>query len=239
MAVDRNPLVQTILGELGEVPSGPFPPWLWIASDSIQPLAFDTATARRTLDSLGWHLGSDGVRVQDGRKLQFELLVPTTSGLRRRAAVILQDQLKRVGIAIAITELDLNAFIDRNQARRFDAAFLAWGSDPSPRSIAQVWTTTGIGASNTLSYSNPTVDRLINQAVAEPSRTRAGQLWHQAMRTINADAPAIWVYIPQPVFAAHRRLQNPTVRPDLWTAYLWQWRVNPDSLIPRDLVAVP
>jgi peptide/nickel transport system substrate-binding protein len=239
MAVDRRTLVQTVLGDLGEVPSGPFPPWLWIASDSIKALPFDTAAARRTLDSLGWQPGTDGLRARNGRKLQFDLLVPTSSALRRRAAVIVQDQLKKVGIAMGITELDLNAFIARTQSRRFDAAFLAWGSDPSPRSITQIWGSRGIGASNSLSYSSPTFDRLTDQAFAERNRTRAGALWHQAMQTINADAPAIWIYVPRPVLAAHRRLQDVTVRPDLWTAQLWQWRVNPDSLIPRDLVAVP
>lgn len=84
-----------------------------------------------------------------------------------------------------------------------------------------------------------TVDRLMDQAVAESNRTRAGQLWHQALQTINADAPAIWIYVPRPVFAAHRRLQDAAARPDLWTAHLWQWRVNPGSLTARDLVAVP
>jgi hypothetical protein len=59
------------------------------------------------------------------------------------------------------------------------------------------------------------------------------------MRIINADAPAIWVYVPSPVLATHRRLQNAAARPDIWTALIPQWRVNPDSLIPRDLVAVP
>lgn len=239
MAVDRATLVQTVLGDLGELPSGPFPPWLWIASDSVKPLPFDTAAARRALDAQGWRPGGDGVRVRNGRRLQFELLVPSSSGLRRRAAVIVQDQLKRVGVALQITELDFNAFISRSQARHFDAAFLSWTSDPSPRSMLQTWGSAGIGGSNYQSYSNPEFDRLTGQAVATPDRARAATLWHQAMAVVNGDAPAIWVYVPRPVLAAHRRLQDVAVRPDLWTALLWQWRVNPDSLIPRDLVAVP
>ncbi len=238
-AVDRATVVRTVLGDLGDVPSGPFPPWAWIASDSVTPLPFDTAAARRSLDGLGWRLGADGVRAKNGRRLQFDLLVPTTSALRRRAAVIVQDQLKRAGIAVQLTELDFNTFISRSQAHHFDAAFLSWTSDPSPRSILQTWTTAGIGGSNYQSYSNPEFDRLANQAVATAKRARAADLWHQAIRLINADAPAIWVYVPRPVLAAHRRLRDVAIRPDLWTALLWQWRVNPDSLIARDLVVVP
>lgn len=239
MAVDRATVVQTVLGDLGELPSGPFFPWLWIASDSVRPLPFDTAAARRTLDGLGWRPGSDGVRVKGGRRLQFDLLVPVSSGIRRRAAVIVQDQLKRVGVSMQITELDFNAFISQSQSGKFDAAFLSFSSDPSPRSIPQTWSTAGIGASNYQAYSNPQFDRLVDQAIAAMDRSRAAALWHQALAVINADAPAIWVYVPRPVLAAHHRLQDTAIRPDLWTALLWKWRVNPDSLIPRDLVAVP
>lgn len=239
MTVDRDAVVRAVLGDLGEVPSGPFPPWLWIASDSVRPLPFDTVAAKRSLDDLGWRPGADGVRVKDGRRLQFDLLVPTSSALRRRAAVIVQDQLKRLGIAMPITELDFNTFINRSQAGRFDAAFLSWASDPSPRSIRQTWSSAGIGASNYQRYSNPAFNQFAARAVAAPDRASAAHLWHQAITTINADAPAIWIFVPRPVLAVHRRFTDTAVRPDLWTALLWQWRVNPDALIERDLVVVP
>jgi peptide/nickel transport system substrate-binding protein len=171
--------------------------------------------------------------------LAFDLLVPTTSAPRRRIAVVVQEQLKRLGISMQITELDFNTFINRSQTGRFDAAFLSWISDPSPRSIRQTWSTSGIGGSNYGRYSNPEFDRLTDLAVAEPVRDRAAALWHQAITTINADAPAVWAYVPRPVLAAHRRLVDTALRPDLWTAELWKWRVNPDALIERDLVVVP
>jgi len=45
--------------------------------------------------------------------------------------------------------------------------------------------------------------------------------------------------VPRPVLVAHRRFVNTALRPDLWTALLWQWRVNPEALTERDLVVVP
>jgi peptide/nickel transport system substrate-binding protein len=206
----------------------------------VQPLPFDTVAAKRSLDDLGWQPGADGLRRRNGRRLEFDLLVPASSAPRRRIAVIVQDQLKRVGISMQITELDFNAFISRSQAGRFDAAFLSWVSDsPSPRSIRQIWSTTGIGGSNYQRYSSPEFDRLTDQAVAAQDPTRAAALWHQAISVINSDAPGIWIYSPRPVLVAHRRFENTALRPDLWTALLWQWRVNPDALIERDLVVVP
>lgn len=239
MAVDREAAVRAVLGDLGALPSGPFAPWLWMAGESPGPLPFDTAAAKRSLDSLGWRPGADGVRARSGRRLEFDLLVPTTSAPRRRIAVIVQDQLRRVGIAMQITELDFNTFISRAQAGRFDAAFLSLVSDPSPRSIRQPWTRAGFAGSNYQRYDNPEFDRLTDQAVAEWNRERATALWHQAIAVINADVPAIWIYVPRPVLVAHRRFVDTALRPDLWTARLWQWRVNPDALIERDRVIAP
>ncbi len=241
MSVDRRAVVQAILGDLGEVPAGPLTSRLWIASDSIQPPPFDTAAAHRALDGRGWRPAADGIRVKAGRRLAFDLLVPSTSTIRQRAAVIVQDQLKRLGVAMQIIQLDFNTFISRSQAGRFDASFLSWVQDPTPRSIQQSWTSKGIGTggSNYQGYGNPVVDRLVQQAVDESDRARALRLWREAIATVDADAPAIWLYAPRPVLVAHRRFQDVVIRPDQWTTLLWKWRVNPDSLIARDLVVAP
>jgi peptide/nickel transport system substrate-binding protein len=239
MAVDRRAVVRAVLGEVGDVPEGPLSRGSWIWSDSLHALPFDTAGARRLLDGLGWQPGPDGVRRRAGRRLEFELLVPVTSGLRRSSAVIVQEQLKRIGAAVRISELDISTVMARARAGRFDAAYLSWVQDPSPRALEQEWTTQGIGASNYQHYSNPAFDRLVQQASLEFDRDRASALWRQAVAVINQDAPAIWMYVPGALVAVHQRFQDVAVRPDLWMAWLWKWRVNPDALLPRDLAVVP
>ena len=179
-------------------------------------------------------MGSDGVRVKNGRRLEFDLLVPATSTVRKRAAVIVQDQLKRAGIAMHLTELDFNTFIDRANAGRFDAAFLSWAVDPSPRTMAQGWTAGAI--SNYQHYADPAFDRLLTQAINQPNRARALALWRQAVGVINADAPAIWLFAARPLLVTQDRLEHVTIRPDQWTSLLWTWQINPDSLLPRDRI---
>lgn len=239
MAVDRRSVVRAVLGEVGEVPEGPLTRGSWIWSDSLRALPFDPAGARHILDRLGFRPGPDGIRRRAGRRLEFELLVPVTSGLRRSSAVIVQEQLKRVGVAVRISELDISTVMARARAGRFDAAYLSWVQDPSPRALEQEWTTRGIGASNYQHYSNPAFDRLVQQASLEFDRDRARALWQQAVALINQDAPAIWMYVPGALVAVHQRFQDTALRPDSWMAWLWKWRVNPDALLPRDLAVVP
>jgi peptide/nickel transport system substrate-binding protein len=238
MAVDREAVVRAVLGDLGEVPVGPVSRGLWIWSDSIEQLPFDTAAARARLAELGWRdTNRDGVLDRGGRRLAFRLIVPSSSGLRRRAAVVVQDQLRRIGVAREIEELEFNAFLSRARARRFDAYFGAWAQDPSPASIRDTWTSAGLDGFNFGRYANPEADRLVDAALAARDRPLARARWREAIATINADAPAIWLYAPVAVAAVHRRFDNVSVRPDQWAAALWTWRVKPSERIARDLVA--
>lgn len=239
LAVNRKGVVEAVLGELGMVPNGPLTPFLWIWSDTLRALPFDSTRARQLLERLGWiDRDRDGVRERGGRRLEFELLVPTTSQLRRRAAVIVQEQLRRVGVTMSLNELDWSTFLSRAASGRFDAIFGAWALDPSPRQIRQYWGSAGIGGFNYQGYQNPEFDRLVESAAATADRARATELWHRAIGLINEDAPGIWVYAPIPTAAVHRRLDNVTLRSDQWAATMWTWSVRRDNLLPRDLIAV-
>jgi peptide/nickel transport system substrate-binding protein len=240
LGVDRGAVVKAVLGELGTVLQGPLTPFIWIWSDTLEALPFDSSAARRTLDRLGWiDRDRDGVRERAGKQLAFELLVPTTSQLRRRASVIVQEQLRRLGVALSINELDWSTFLSRASRGQFDAIFGAWALDPSPRQLRQYWGSPGIGGFNYQKYYNPEFDQLVESASAAVERARALALWHRAIEVINQDAPAIWVYAPLPMAAIHRRFENVTIRSDQWAATLWAWRVHPDNLLPRDRIVPP
>lgn len=240
MAVDRAAVVAAILGPETRVGSGPLAHTLWIYSDSIQALPFDTAEARRLLAARGWTgRDRDGVLMRGQNRLDFELIVPVISQPRRRAAVIIQEQLRRVGIGMSIVEVDFNLFVSRGSEGRFDAVFGSWSQDPSPRSLEQNWGSAGIGGFNYGAYSSPAFDRLVQAAINAADLGAARQRWHEAIAQINQDAPAIWIYSVRPLAGVHRRFQNAVIRPDQLTALLWTWHVNPDSTLPRDRVMAP
>ncbi len=238
MAIDREAVVRAVLRDRGRVPPGPISPALWIWSEELEQLPYDTAAARRLLAARGWtDRDGDGTLERRGQRLAFDLLVPNSSTPRRRAARIMQDQLKRVGVAMTITELEFNAFVDRSAAQQFDATFQAYGGEISPNSVAEVWSTDAIGALNYTRYSNPTVDRLLAAAAREADIERARAGWHAAVAAIVRDAPAIWIYTPTMTAGVHRRFENVTFRPDIWSNALWTWRVPPSRLIDRDRFA--
>jgi ABC-type transport system substrate-binding protein len=139
---------------------------------------------------------------------------------------------------MTIAELEFNTFFARSAAGRFDAYFGAWGQDPSPSSIADIWTTAGIDGQNFGHYSNSEVDRLVRSAVAVQDMKEARRLWREAISVLNADAPAIWLIEPVAVAGVHERFEDVSIRTDQWAANLWTWRVASDRMIARDLLAL-
>ena len=238
MAVDRARLVKSALGDLGKVSPGPMSALLWIWDPEIRQLPFDTAQAARILNARGWrdHDG-DGIRDRNGQPLSFHILVPTTSVLRRQYARLLQEQFRAIGVRAEIDEVEFAVVGQRVGGGKFDTVVLSRGNDPSPGSgITQSWTRGGFGGSNFGRYYNPDFERLVDRAISAPTRDKARSLWRAAMETINADAPAVFLYSLENIAAVHDRVQNVQIRPDSWAALLRTWRIPSDRLIDRDRV---
>jgi peptide/nickel transport system substrate-binding protein len=238
MAVDRAKLVKSALGDLGKVPPGPISSLLWIWDPEIRQLPHDTAHAARILNARGWrdHDG-DGVRDKNGQPLAFRILVPTTSVLRQQYARLLQEQYRAIGVHVDIDAVEFAVVVQRVGSGNFDTAVLSRGNDPSPGSgITQSWTHGGFGGSNFGRYYNPEFERLVDRAIASPTRDRARTFWRAALETMNADAPGVFLYSLENIAAVHKRIENVQIRPDSWAALLRTWRIPPDRLIDRDRV---
>ena len=98
--------------------------------------------------------------------------------------------------------------------------------DPSPAGMVQSWSCAGRGGANKAYYCDPKVDSLLALALRAP-RKEALALYRQAVRTIAADAPAVFLYTlttPMAVNARIRQVELIPVAP--WSA-VWRWAPGP------------
>jgi peptide/nickel transport system substrate-binding protein len=227
LGVDRSVLAQSVFGEEAKAPPGPMSRLLWIWSDSIRTLPYDTAAANKTLDAAGWRLQSgDGVRRRGGRRLAFDILVPSTSGSRRQLAVQLQEAWRRLGADVTVTAVDFAVFQERLGQGRFDSYIGAWLDEPTPRGLSDQWSRSGWAAINYGRYANLAFDSLLARAGREPRVREASALYREAMETLNADAPAIFLYAPANIAVAAERIENVTIDPYSWASGLRDWRAT-------------
>lgn len=226
LATDRGSLARAIVGPDSKAPAGPMSDLLWIADAGITALPFDTARAGALLDTAGWRRGPDGLRRRSGRPLAFDLLVPSTSSVRRQLALALQEAWRRIGATVTVTAVDFPVFQERLGKGRFDAYIGAYLDEPSPRGLAEQWTRAGWGGLNYGRYDDPAVDSLLSRAgkAAVPAQARA--LYVAALDSMNVDVPAIWLYTPVNAAAAARRIGNLSLDPYEWLSTLPEWTVR-------------
>ncbi len=237
MALDRRAIVETALGEFGEVAVAPTTSMTRVYRTDVFQVPFDTAAARSSLQDAGWHdTDGDGILDRGGKRLEFDLLVPTSSQARRRSAVVIQSQLRRIGIAVEIIELEFGVHSQRVEQGEFDAYLGSWGIGPSPRGIQNLWTSVGIGGQNFGRYANPRVDDLVARALRAQTPEENNRLWREAFKEMNEDLGAIWLYVPVMTAGVHTRFENVSIRPDEWTSTMWKWRVTPGRWLRRDVI---
>jgi peptide/nickel transport system substrate-binding protein len=226
MAIDRQSIATGVFGAGAKAPPGPMSQLLWVWDDGVATLPYDTATAAKVFDAAGWRRGTDGRRSRAGHPLGFDILVPATSTARKRIAGILQEQWRLAGVTVTVTAVDFPVFQQRLGSGKFESYIGAWLDEPSPRGMGDQWTSAGVGMLNYGGYRSAAFDQLFARAVAASDVPAARAAWRAAFDTLNADAPAIFLYAPVNVAAASRRIEGFEVNPYSWLSGLPGWTLR-------------
>ncbi len=230
LGLDRQQLVQAVFGPHGVVPYGPVSQLLWIRRGAPAPEGMNVSEARRLLAATGWgDSDGDGTLDRRGQPLRLTLSLPSTSGIRRQMALLVQEQLRRIGIQIDLQQLEFPVWLERRAAGDFDVDFSGTSQDASPSGLTQAWTCTG--GANVAGYCNRRVDSLMEQAVL--GREDPAESWHEVLRQIEEDAPATFLYAPTFVFAVSRRYRGVTISPQSSWVTLRKWSVSQPSVSNR------
>jgi peptide/nickel transport system substrate-binding protein len=237
MAVDRASLVRNVFDSLAMQSIGPTVRAMGTSDTTIAQIPYDAQHAEQLLDSLKWRVGSDGVRMRDGKQLAFTIMVPSSSKDREKLAVLMQDQFKRVGVKVSILSVEPNVFERQQFAHTFDTAIESWLADPSPGGIRESWGSAAAhteGSKNYGDYASALFDSRVDSALAAASQPAARVLYSRAFQTLISDAPAIWLFEPKNIVGVHKRVHVAALRADAWWAHLADWYVPADAQISRD-----
>lgn len=233
MALDRDALVRATFGAFGTVAEGPVAQLHWIRDPGERAVRHDRAAATRLLAGRGWRdTDGDGVLDRNGVPLTLRLNYPAPSAPRAMIAQMVQEQLRGLGVRIELVRLDGPVWAERRGKGEFDIDFSSASMDPSPAGLVQSWSCAGRSGSNVGQYCNPAVDALMDRAIEGRGDTR--QLWRDAVRALNRDVPAVFIFAPANAMAVHRRFTSTTIHPEGWWAGLWRWRVAAGRQLPRD-----
>lgn len=100
-------------------------------------VTFDPEQAKKDLDAAGWTAGPDGVRVKDGKPLQFVFVNLGDDPSGKAAASATAAMLKNVGITMDIRQLPANEYSAVVGGKKFDM-FYSGASASDPYGIAYI-----------------------------------------------------------------------------------------------------
>lgn len=224
--LDRKAIARGVFGPETKVPPGPISQLLWIWDTGVTSIDFDTAAAAQGLETAGWSRGPDGIRRKNGRPLRLEILVPSSSTARRRAAEAIQAQWKLIGVDASVAAVELPIMQQRLERGDFDAFIGAWLDEPSPRGLGDQWSRRGWNDLNYGHYENRILDSLFSAAASATDAAEAKRLWHQVLDSLNADAPAVFLFAPTNIAAVSRRLDQVEVNAYSWLSGLPKWKLK-------------
>lgn len=240
MGLDRQAMLRNVFGQVGHLAHGPFPMTIAAADSTLKLPAYDTTAAKALLDSAGWKPGPDGIRVKDGRKFQVGLLYPSSSFQRRKYAVLIQEQLRKLGVQADIESPDGPTFGARANVGDYDLQLAGFSMDPSVSGSKQNWSTSSIAPAglNTSFYSNPKVDALLDSATVSFDPVKAKSAATRAYQTIIDDVPGVFLYDIVFVHGVNRRINTAPTRPDGWFENLADWSIPASKRIDRDRIGL-
>lgn len=237
MAMDRAKMVRSALDTLGMVSLAPAPRALIPDTAALKQIPFDVAGAKALLDSAGWKdTNSDGVRDMNGKKLGFEILIPSSSVTRKNMGVLVQAALKEIGAEVTLQVVERANIGARIEAFDFDAYMGGYQANPGLQGLRQTWVSTG--EYNVQGYRSATFDAEVDSALTGFDLRKSKTHFTRAFQTAIDEVPSVWLYEERQPIAVHRRFRIAPLRADGWSAYLADWSVDPSMRIDRDKVGL-
>ena len=226
--LDKQAVINSILEGQAVPATSEILPNTYYYNPNVKPWPRDLNRARALLAEAGWQPGPDGILQKDGQKFSFKLLTNSGDKVREEIVLFIRQQWRELGVDVEPVFLELNTFInDYVLKSNFDAIFIGSSVNVDPDFLYRRFHTSSIAAGhNFLRYSNPTLDRLLEQGRLEANPEKRREIYFRAQEIIYQDSPSIPIFHPKVVYAFRPQISGVKPSPiSLW----WnveEWRLR-------------
>jgi len=210
-AIDRQAIVKYLRRGLAQPALTPVPPTSWAFAPDAFQFTHDPARAQALLEEAGYR-DPDGAGPEP--RLRLTLKVSTNEFYRLQAAVIQQD-LRAAGIELDVRSYEFATLSKDVASGNFQLVTLQWVGISDPDILRRVFHSKQMPPSgfNRGFYSNPEVDRLIDEATTASDQETRKRLYQQVQRIVAEDAPYISLWYKTNVAVAQPDLSGIRLSP--------------------------
>ncbi len=212
MGIDRQWMVDHLLGGQAIIANGPIFPGTWAYYDGIEQVGYDPDGAIAILKKAGYTIPVAGgdVRAKDGVPLVFDLLYPDDDAHAAMAEAIQQDW-ARLGVSAVLKAVSYQSLVeDSLTPRNYQAALidlnLMDSPDPDPYPF---WHQTQItGGQNYSNWEDHQASEYLEQARITIDTGERARLYRNFQIRFSQELPALPLYYPVYNYAVSNEVQG-------------------------------
>lgn len=207
-AIDREKIINELLSGQATIAHSILPVESW-AYNAGTKYSFDQAKAKQLLQESGYK----------GETIKFKLAAGQVSF--SQYSQVIQNALKEISINVEIETVEPNVMRQQVAQGQFQMNTGIWvGGNQDPIFLHDLFTTqkipsekTKVACCNRSRYSNPEVDKLVNEAFNSTNREEARNLYFKAQDIISLEVPMFPLWYPANMVVANKRINNIKISP--------------------------
>ena len=189
-AIDLPGIAENVLDNRVSQATGVIPPGFPSYNENLRGYSYNPDLARELLESSTY---ADALASGD-----FPRITLTISGSFGAAVPtyleVMLEQWRSLGIEIDIQQTEWATFLQDVNDKKYQMFSLGWIADyPDPENFLDLLFHSENNNNHT-NYSNPEVDRLLEEARTERDRARRFEIYNQVEQMIMDDAPWVWTW---------------------------------------------
>ncbi|MFH0887284.1 MAG: ABC transporter substrate-binding protein, partial [bacterium] len=207
---NKDQLVKLVFKGLARPAYTPSSPSSWAYSDDVPKFSYNPKKAKKLIELAGYKMGTDGYYYKDGNKLEFTVMTNQGNKEREKAAIIMKQQYKKIGVLMDIKILEWSSLLKIVNApddpKKFDAVLMAWSLAVDPDN-SSIWHSREYPRGlNFIGYRNSKLDRLLDLGVTTMSREERKKIYALIDKIIAWDQPYVFLWYPKSVSGVRDRV---------------------------------
>jgi peptide/nickel transport system substrate-binding protein len=194
LAIDPNVITRVALqggGVPGCGPISPVSPW---HDPSLKCPGRNLAKAKQLV-------GQSGVKTP----VPVSLMIGAGDARQQRIGQAIQSMVKEAGFNVKLQPTEFTAQLDKQDAGTFDTSLIGWSGRVDPDGNIHEFVDTK-GSLNDSGYSNPQMDKLLDQSRTTLDQDKRKQIYSQVQQILTTDAPLLYIWHDKLYTGASRKV---------------------------------
>ncbi|MGF7160942.1 peptide/nickel transport system substrate-binding protein [Rhodoligotrophos appendicifer] len=210
-SIDREKINQILWAGVGTISNGPTPPGLWWSAPETKGYEYDVEKAKALLAEAG---------IKEGTEIT---LSAPSDNLLRQLDQLVKEQIEATGLKVTLDPVAQSEWYSRVVDRKINFTPMRWTQRADPDGLLYILFHSK-GYANSTGYSNPEVDKLLDEARTLSDNTKRKALYDQVHAHLLEDLPYVPIAFAAEFAAMNKSVQGYEWIPDLIPRYRELWK---------------